>query len=101
MAQAHQADEYISLARLAAGERFLQALISLVQPRKLLGPLGPRRASPRSYGVTVTRRNVAGIDVVLVASRSCSGWRTTPRVPCRARPRPLFPAASNAFIVGP
>ena len=29
IAQAHQADEYVSLAQLAAGERFLQALTTL------------------------------------------------------------------------
>jgi acetylornithine deacetylase len=29
IAQAHQADEYVSLAQLAAGERFLQALATV------------------------------------------------------------------------
>jgi acetylornithine deacetylase len=36
IAQAHQADEYVSLAQLAAGERFLQALMTL-EPEALSG----------------------------------------------------------------
>ena len=36
IAQAHQADEYVSLAQLAAGERFLQALAT-VRPEELQG----------------------------------------------------------------
>ena len=36
IAQAHQADEYVSLAQLAAGERFLQALMT-VEPAALAG----------------------------------------------------------------
>ena len=41
IAQAHQADEYVSLAQLAAGERFLQALMT-VTPEALAGRHGPR-----------------------------------------------------------
>ena len=41
IAQAHQADEYVSLAQLAAGERFLQALMS-VAPEALTGRRAPR-----------------------------------------------------------
>jgi len=41
IAQAHQADEYVSLAQLAAGERFLQALMTL-EPEALTGRRAPR-----------------------------------------------------------
>ena len=41
IAQAHQADEYVSLAQLAAGERFLQALMT-VAPEALTGRHAPR-----------------------------------------------------------
>ena len=41
IAQAHQADEYVSLAQLAAGERFLQALMT-VPPEALTGRRAPR-----------------------------------------------------------
>ena len=42
IAQAHQADEYVSLAQLAAGERFLQALMT-VEPEALVGGRGARQ----------------------------------------------------------
>jgi acetylornithine deacetylase len=41
IAQAHQADEYVSLAQLAAGERFLQALMTAT-PEALAGGHAPR-----------------------------------------------------------
>ena len=41
IAQAHQADEYVSLAQLAAGERFLQALMTL-EPEALTERRAPR-----------------------------------------------------------
>jgi acetylornithine deacetylase len=44
IAQAHQADEYVSLAQLAAGERFLQALTTIgveALSTQAVRPLGP------------------------------------------------------------
>ena len=52
-------------------------------------------------GLTVTRRNVAGIDVVPGAGLWFWLSKSAASSFCSSAPRPFFSAASNAFIVGP
>jgi hypothetical protein len=98
IAQAHQADEYVSLAQLAAGERFLQALIDA-------GTGGADRKARASIvpGATAPRPSHAGRS----PERGCDR-RAAPVLAREQRfqlgLQGLFPAAlaaaSKAFMVG-
>ena len=56
---------------------------------------------PHRYSATVTRKNVAGMEVMsLCELLFCARNRSSSCV-CKSATRPLLPAASNAFMVGP
>jgi hypothetical protein len=53
------------------------------------------------YGVTVTRRNVAGMEVVSLLELLFWLLNKASNSFCRSAARPFFSAASKAFMVGP
>src|SRR3954453_22328174 len=60
-----------------------------------------RQASDSIQSATVTRKNVAGMDVASL----CKLWfwqlNSSSRSSCKSAERPFFSAASKAIIVGP
>jgi hypothetical protein len=62
-------------------------------------------ASPMSNGqrqrATVTRRNVAGMEVISLRELLFCALNSSSSCFCRSAVRPAFPAASKAFMVGP
>jgi hypothetical protein len=60
-----------------------------------------RHSRSRAQTATVTRRNVAGMDVASSFGLVFWALKRASNSACRSASRPLAAAASNAFIVGP